>query len=269
MLVIVYFTTFIASSLSQTSWNGLRVTYNPDVNDPDYFVRFPRTESEAYVQGFRMIADCDLTAKWRGKRYVRDEDYSVIMLYDVNGFVAGIQTAITKTPTYPPLKLKPPFIDDGSRSVLTAYFTDPSIICTTGRSVEEITTQGTGTSLYIQNSTSPESSTRMPPTLYDVRRTNWTEAKCIPYMGLHFYYNLTADMSCDEMFPTVLLYNKGNLNAFAWMFLKKFDSKRYEIAPKAIYPRLMYEVPKCVQADYDFITNQHVYLTDDITANKC
>lgn len=245
------------------------MTWNQDTYNPNYFIRFPRTEKEAINQGFRKIGDCDLTANWRGRRYVRDEDYTVIMLYDVNGYVAGIQTAITKTAIYPPSTLQPPFIDDGSRSVLTAYFVDPSIICTTGRSAYEFATQGTGTRLYIQNSTTPEFSTRVPSTLVGVRRTKWTEGRCVPIMGVHFYYSITKEIPCDDIFPAVLLYNKGQLTAFAWMFIATFPSKRYEVSQRRVFPFFINPVPRCLEEDYEYLTTQHVYLTDDYTLNRC
>ncbi|CAG5115666.1 unnamed protein product [Candidula unifasciata] len=135
-------------------------------------------------------------------------------------------------------------------------------------SISILPTTGTGTNLYIQNGTTPESSILIPSTLSEAQQSAWSQGQCIPYMGIHFYYNITFDMSCDQLFPVVILYNKGQLNTFAWMFLSVFQDKRYEVSPKKVFPFFISPVPKCMDS-FDFLTTQHVYLTDDITLNKC
>ena len=36
-----------------------------------------------------------VNAKWRGARYVKGGDYSLTLLYDVNGYIAGIQSSVS------------------------------------------------------------------------------------------------------------------------------------------------------------------------------
>ena len=48
------------------------------------------------------------------------------------------------------------------------------------------------------------------------------------FVGHHYWYNLTSDTSCDDIWPMFLLYNKGELNAFGWAFQELYDSPRYE-----------------------------------------
>lgn len=35
---------------------------------------------------------------------------------------------------------------------------------------------------------------------------------------MHYWYNISKDMSCDDTFPAFLLYNKKRLNGFGWAF---------------------------------------------------
>ncbi|KAK3771298.1 hypothetical protein RRG08_024375 [Elysia crispata] len=139
VLAIVIFIPTIASAFllfdGDPKWDGLKVTWGPNPLSSSYFVSQPRTAADAVNQGFQKISDCDVNAKWRGARYVKGGDYSLILLYDVNGYIAGIQTS--SIGKYPKQQLQPPYVDDGDRWVVSAYFTDPSKICTTGRTADE------------------------------------------------------------------------------------------------------------------------------------
>ena len=35
-----------------------------------------------------------------GRRYVKDNDYAVILIYDVQGYIAGISAAVSRTLSY-------------------------------------------------------------------------------------------------------------------------------------------------------------------------
>ncbi|CAL1533127.1 unnamed protein product [Lymnaea stagnalis] len=190
----------------------------------------PRTTADAEHNGFKKIGGCDTTAHWRGQRYIKNDDYAVVLLYDIHGFIAGIQTTVPKDQgrNYPKPPIEPPFVSDGNRWVISAYFVDPSTICTKGRTVQEFNAEGTGTNLYIQNSTSPEHSVLIPHKEADIRGTKWVEGNCFLTMGKHYWYNLKADMSCDTVFPVFLLYNHGELTAFGWALITNLTSTRYE-----------------------------------------
>lgn len=36
-----------------------------------------------------------VNANWRGARYVKNNDPALTLLYDVNGYIAGIQTTVS------------------------------------------------------------------------------------------------------------------------------------------------------------------------------
>ena len=47
-------------------------------------------------------------------------------------------------------------------------------------------------------------------------------------LGQHSWYNVTAEMSCDDFWPMFLLYNGQELDAFGWAFQGNYESPRYE-----------------------------------------
>jgi hypothetical protein len=49
-----------------------------------------------------------------------------------------------------------------------------------------------------------------------------------PISGQHYWYDYSADMSCNDFYPAFLLYNAGELNAFGWAFNIYHQSPRYE-----------------------------------------
>ncbi|RUS82736.1 hypothetical protein EGW08_009516 [Elysia chlorotica] len=254
---------------SDPKWTGLKVTWGPNPLSSSYFVNQPRTAADAVKQGFQKISDCDVNAKWRGARYVKDGDYSLTLLYDVNGYIAGIQTSVPKSyGKYPKPQIQPPFVEDGDRWVVSAYFTDPSKICSTGRTADEFNQQGTGTNLYVQNSTKPEDSFMVPHKESGMTATKWTEGKCFYTMGKHYWYDLSLDMSCDGMFPMFLLYNGGELNAFGWAMVANLPSKHLEHPSPSTYGLFMKEVPTCLMSS-GVLSTMHIYLTDSAYKDLC
>ncbi|XP_059159843.1 uncharacterized protein LOC131943653 [Physella acuta] len=251
-------------------WDGLKVTWGPTL-DPPFFDSMPRTESEAKRMGFKKIGSCNPQAKWRGSRYVKDDDYAVTLLYDVAGHIAGIQTSVPKhLPNgFPWKEIQPPFIEDGRRFVSTVYFVNPAIICKRGRSRAQFQNEGTGTVLYIQNSSVPEDSVRVPDREVDIQGTEWTKGMCFPRrMGQHYSYRTSLNMKCEELFPMCVIYNKGQLNAFGWALQNDLPSPRYEHPVQATFALFMNPVPKCLYSA-GTLSIFHVFMTSDVSANTC
>jgi len=257
-------------------WNNLRLTWGPNPFSSKYFVEQPRTAYDASLKGWQKISDCDVNAPWRGNRYIKAGDYSVILLFDVKGFIAGIQTSIPKNlkEGYPTSHLQPPFISDPNplledRWTITAYFVDPSTICTTGRTLETFKEEGTGTDLYLQLSDKPEESKLMPKDESGMAGTKWTEGKCFITMGKHYWYGLNENMDCDKFFPVFLLYNGGKLNAFGFALGANLTSPRYEHPGQIGIKATMNNPPKCLLDRADHESTMHVYLTSHPTTNTC
>lgn len=257
----------------QEVWNGLSVTFGVNPFDPNVFADLPRTAHDATAHGWTKIADCDENSKFRGVRYVKNNDYAVVLLYDVNGYIAGIQCGISKSglpSTYPPAKQRGAiFQDDGDHFTLTAYFVDPAHICSTGRTASQYSVEGTGTALYIQNGSNPVTqSIRIPSTQSGLAGTGWTLGHCFPAMGIHYWYSVTTDMSCDDFQPVFLLYNEKQLTAFGWALGSNQSSKRFEHPPHATISAFMNPVPQCLN-NYAQLSTMHIYMTAHPTQDLC
>uniref|UniRef100_A0A914WIZ4 Uncharacterized protein n=1 Tax=Plectus sambesii TaxID=2011161 RepID=A0A914WIZ4_9BILA len=193
-----------------------------------------------------------------------------MLIFDVNGIIAGIQTAVPKATWTPPPgpNVGHPLIDDGEFWTLTAYFIDPSRICN-GRTSEDLRTEGTGTALYIQNGTDPLKS--VIQILQDEKQlvptTQWTKGHCFYTMGDHYWYNVRADMPCNQFFPSCLLYNKGQLNAFCWALNTQLTSPRYEHPTLSVLSQFIDPVPQCFATDPDYkaLSTMHVYFSSEIS----
>ncbi|GFO13113.1 hypothetical protein PoB_003961800 [Plakobranchus ocellatus] len=260
----------------------MKVTFG---QDPAQFFRpQPRTVTEAANANFKPVVGsdkpiaaagaCDPSPHYSGRAYVKDGDYSLTLLYDLNGFIAGIQAGIplpdVAKQCYPCHKLRPPFVLDGidnSRVIITAYFTDPKDICTVGRVQTEFDLEGTGDNLWLQTGMYPSNVTLIPKQQSQIG-TPWVEGKCFPTMGKHYWYNTTKDMSCDEFYPVFLLYNGGQLNAFGWAFAGYFNSVNYEHPTAPVFPIFFNQIPDCLFT-LPGISTMHIYLTDNPFINKC
>jgi charged multivesicular body protein 7 len=262
---------------SSGKWDGLRVTFNPKIWDKYAFAKLPRTVDDAVAAKWTLKdSQCTSSSQnFRGRRYWLDNDPASILLFDKNGYIAGIQTSVPSagyTPT--PMNKGSSFQQDGDFWTLTVYFVDPSIICSTGRTADQFNADGTGTDLYIQNGTNPETmSIQIPTSEDDIKTTKWGSGKCLPTMGKHYWFNVFDDMNCDNFFPYCLLYNGGKLNAFCFAIDHDFEtSKRYEHPSTSEAGMCCLHTPQCMKNDPKYKnpqTTMHVYTTDSPYTNFC
>jgi len=265
---------------SNGKWDGLEVTWGINPFSSINFATLPRTTQEAASSGFTPFpggAQCmsGSQGQFAGYRYWVNNDPAVILLFDVNGYIAGIQTAIDTTA----VDFKPttqlaghPFIQDGNYLVLTAYFVDPSVICTTGRSADDYNNQGSGNALYFQNGTNPmKNSINIPLLEGGMGSTQWSQGKCFWTMGLHYWYNVRTDMTCDEFFPFFVLYNGGRVNGFGFAINTMLTSTRYEHPTPTDAKQFIAPYPDCFQTDPTFakLSTMHVYLSSSPHTDFC
>ncbi|XP_060599048.1 uncharacterized protein LOC132752700 isoform X2 [Ruditapes philippinarum] len=261
----------------QSNWNGLKVTWGLDPFSS--FQSMPRTRAAALSSQWVSLnpGGCSDNPKFMGERFIKSGDYGVILIFDVAGYIAGIQIGwpanFNPNPNnYPfgPLTNSPVVKDNGYHYV-TAYFVDPSTICNGGRNACQFHTEGTGTGLWIQNGTNPVAhSITIPKTVADADASKWNKGACFVTMGFHYWYDMSKNMNCDNFYPVFLLYNGGVLNGFGWalaMDLKNY-STRIEHPPQSSYGHFMTPPPDCLST-LGTVTTLHVYLTDSPTANKC
>ncbi|XP_034327314.2 uncharacterized protein [Magallana gigas] len=89
-------------------WDSLRVKWGLNIFSENNFRSLPRKVSDAHDSRFALLRDeCQeieqakkegrkSRAKFAGRRYWKNNDPSVVLIYDTNGYVAGMQTAIRK-----------------------------------------------------------------------------------------------------------------------------------------------------------------------------
>lgn len=271
---VLFFALVITVSVdSAPEWNDLRVTWGLNVQTD--FQQQPRTALEAQKQGFHPVGfkTCNGSGVYNGFAYAKDEDYALTLLYDIKGYIAGIQIGVTQEQYektgYPSTKIQPPFVHSEERYVLTAYFTDPSRICTRGRTQQQFETEGTGTDLWIQTGNRPTDVTRIPKKEMNVSSTKWSEGKCFVSMGKHYWYDIKVGMDCEAFFPVFLLYNGGKLNAFGWALLADLQSSHYEHPGVSVIGAFMKQVPHCVSKITHRLSTMHIYLTSTPMLDAC
>lgn len=251
------------------NWNGLKVKWGPIPFR--YFNSMPRTAAAAVRAGFVSLGGCDSDPNFRGVRYVKGGDMALVLLYDVNGYIAGIQTMVPHgmDHDYPSRGLTPPFVEKDEGFFLTAYFVPPAIICSRGRTPQEFSEQGTGSVLLIQNGLNPETDFISAPLMEtDVAQTGWVQGKCFYTMGRHYWHGISRGMSCDHFFPVFLLYNEGELNGFGWALGANLRSSRYEHPGRRVYGMVMKDPPRCLY-DRGTLSTMHVFLTSRPALNHC
>jgi len=230
--VIIFLTMAVAANaflFDVRKWDALKVTWNK--NPLKGFDNLPRQISEN--KEFELKDDLCATGggKLIGQRYWYKKDPTVMLLFDKNGHIAGLQTSVLKTKFTPAENLKNKnYIDDGDYWTLSAYLIDPSLICGAGRSKEEFEKSGTGTGLWIQmGPNAVTDSYHVPAEEAEMKAMGkWGSGKCFVTMGQHYWYNITKGMSSDHFVPNCILYNGGKLNAFCFAMNGMFDGSRYD-----------------------------------------
>jgi len=252
-------------------WNSLRVTWSANPLSSWGFDKMPRSLSEKHddwtLRDDQCASPSEPNAKFLGKRYWYKNDPALTLLFDAQGTIAGIQTSLPKSTYTPPGPVKDKnFVDDGDYWTLTAYFVDPSTICSQGRPADQLQSEGTGTALYLQMGQNPiTDSVKIATSEEEVKKTPWKFGHCFWTMGNHYWYNVTKDMSCDRFIPYCLMYNKGKLTAFCFSANSVQTSPRFEHPTAQVANKFIDPVPDCFFTDptYKKTSTIHIYLIDN------
>jgi hypothetical protein len=272
---------YVSEAQREVPWDDLRIKWDVNIFDENTFRQYPLTQADAVSQGFDAVdaegAACEDGLP--GSRYATDGDLTTIVVYDANGFIAGVQMAISQSDAaangggYPFDQMsafRPQTIDGVDYWVLAAYFVEPSVVCV-GRTQEEFEESGTGTGLYIM--TGPELTDYENPanTEGEVGSSEWVHGYCFLSMGEHYWYNVSEDLPCDEMFPAFLLYNQGELTGFGWAVQGIYQSDHTEYPPSFVLNLFINPIPTCLPGIVDDIgvTTQHIYFNVGLTTVNC
>jgi len=254
----------------EPAWETLRVTYSPNVFSHWAFAAMPLTRSAAIDQGFTQVGGPQCASdNFQGYRYLKDGDTAVILLYDVKGYIAGIQTSFSESEMeYEVVKnyfknirmFTLEHFNNSNSYTATAYLFDPAKICTSGRTAQEFHDNPGGENLYLKNGTDI---IPIPRKQSNMSQTSWTKGKCFRTMGVHYWYNITTDMNCDYFQPYFLMYNYGDLTGFGFATAGMFKSQRYEHPPKSVFSKFLDPVPDCLYTRVEEVgsfTTMHVYM---------
>ncbi|OXA64171.1 uncharacterized protein LOC110852818 [Folsomia candida] len=265
-------------------WDGLRTTF-------PHYAPVPRTTKEALSQGWTLAStNCNNGGKFNGFRYIHKPnasftESSIVPLYDVNGVIAGIQANFLAseakadpTNTYKfdeiPMFMRNT-IDGKNVYTLTSYFVDPAIICTKGRYMTDLNSDGTATTVSFQHGPNPSRTIKAPLERSVAISAGWSNSACFPGMGFHDWYQQEKfqDTKCDKMHPVYLLYGKDNkLVGFGWMAVGNFNSPRYEHHKGAVFKMVIGpSVSPCLveKADTVGVTITHVMLISNPDSQDC
>jgi len=268
ILAVLFFAS--AAYGASPAWNGLRVTWAANPFSKWGFDQMPRALADNTLFEKKDDMCADGGKKFVGHRYWYKQDPTLILLYDNNGVIAGIQNSAPKSRYAAPPQLQGKYyIDDGDYWTVTAYFVDPSTICSQGRSKADLASQGTGTGLWLQYGQDPiKDSIKIPDTEEEMKKTDWGHGKCFWTMGKHYWYNVSKEMDCDDFIPNCILYNKGKLNAFCFSTganLIDLSSRWDAPAPSnKVLKMFLDPVPDCFfkNQKYFLESTMHVYFSD-------
>lgn len=95
----------------------------------------------------------------------------------------------------------------------------------------------------------------------------WTKGKCFEKMGMHYWNDVkgspvTASTSQDDFLPLFLLYDKGKLNGFGWIFSANLRSQHYEKPTSSLIQGMFEEMPNFLgtAATNGYLSTLHIYL---------
>ena len=263
---LLAFTAFVFLAFeaqAEQTWYNFKTTWS--TTPFDGFYDQPRTVDEAVQAGWVQVSNnCEDGSSFFGNRYAPPEDdKEMIIIFDVNGFIAGMHSVVPVKHTQPEFDFaaskwyRKDTVLGEEAYVTTAYFVDPSVICGSGRSQAEFDVEGTGNRLLFQNGPSSSDVITAPMTLEDADADGfWFQHYCFLNMGRH-YFNLNYDpnQSCDELVPIQLVYSGGVLNAFVWQHPAAMPGWRWEVVNSFGLDQIVNSGPKCL---YDLVENPGV-----------
>jgi len=265
-------------------WADLRVKY--DVNPIGNFVRMPRTVLDAEQQGWSIISnesDCSNAGKYSGYRYVVPGDHSLVLMYDVQGTISGLQMLLPHDEILPNNTFRffdvPHFtngtIDDRDYFILTAYFVEPAEICSTGRNETDLIDEGTGRGAWIQIGDTPSKLLPIPDLREEALLNGWSNNNCFPGMGRHSWYRMEdyEASNCEVQVPVFGLWNRQmELQGFGFSVSGTTVNPHFENPPTAAVQIIAGSpAPDCLFEANDLIgsTTMHVYFVDTPWLTPC
>jgi len=232
-------------------WPALKTTFS--INPFSGFYDQPRTADEAVAAGWELLSSC--TDQFRGHRYANPADFSLVLIYDDAGYIAGSQSVVPTQyvdSSLVDLSVMPAYqLDqwyDQPAYFSTVYFVDPALICAGGRTAEQWEEQGTGDRLLVQYGPDPALSLSIPLTQSEADADPaWYDHYCFLGMGDHYLqFDYTPDQDCNTVLPLQLLYDQGVLTGFVWQHIADLPGDLWEHPDAMAIGAIIDRPPLCV-----------------------
>ncbi|GBO16595.1 hypothetical protein AVEN_118056-1, partial [Araneus ventricosus] len=78
-------------TVTEPTWQSFRVTWGLNILSSRTFSKLPQTEGRARSEGFARLAGECSGGKFVGHRFMKGLDTAAVIIYDDNGYVAGLQ----------------------------------------------------------------------------------------------------------------------------------------------------------------------------------
>lgn len=224
----------------------------------------PTTQQEAESWKWSKVSDdCN------GIKYISPQkDITNMVFYDKSGKLAGVEVGVWHTPAEP---MKTRYYEEKTFEgrkyhALTAFFVDPATICGTR------TAGPFGDRVWWK---SKEGFFKLPLTIDEVQQDpKWKLGTCILGMGLHYWYDISNGMDCNDFTPFFVMYNNKQLTTFALGFGHdshvNTPNSRFEHPPKfAIRMNFRPEtLPQCLLEESRKVNTMH-FLFTSVLSNRC
>jgi len=265
---------FFSLSLLQFSlghnWNEFHLTWPK-------FPSVPIDPLSASKAGWSLDTDCSKDKQY-GARYFKDgEKRAASLLFNNLNQLSGLQTCLSTTHPFAKSMMAPEgpmellSLDNTQYYCATMYFRDPASIC----DASGLSSNATGDGLWLgRGSGAP---LKLLEDIHSPPGAPWVKGKCFKTMGVHYWYNFTADTACDAIFPVFLLYNGGSLNAWGWVFPtnpvedggNRFENPTGPMT-KLFLPENPANQPSCVfDSSLKALSTMHVAHNNPFLSNFC
>merc|ERR1712051_487784 len=237
LLILSFFLFYIKCEdiTSDEKWDDFKIKWT--LPGQGGFLDQPKTQAEALSEDWKRVSDgkrgCSGNPKNPGFHFIPPkENPEFTLIYDKKGFIAGMQSLVSKAADTSHYDFKTADwydedeIEGDAVYLATVYFIKPELICSPGRSKEDFDDQGTGNVLWLKKKDG--TFLKAPLEMDDADEgCFWKRHKCFFSMGTH-YLNLDYgddDFDCRRGVPIQLLYIDDNLNGFVWQHIAPLPLK--------------------------------------------
>ncbi|XP_073944919.1 uncharacterized protein [Choristoneura fumiferana] len=285
---VILFVVLLAA-LADAWQPGLRVRFDMDgTNGVDFFINLPKSVAEAEAEAWV------LTERPAGPLpslfMYCFPDRVVCALFDDTNYIAGLQISIPVeqwsgnvydmeatgftlwTPSVPF------WLESQTYWSLQQYFVTEDIL----RQPKEVRLASRNSNKLIQHGAVwvtgvGKELVRIGDTTAEVHDSIFTEQACIPWMGQHYYYNMSSTTDCNvPLFPWFPMVDSGQLIATGFMVLGKLDRPNiarqwFETPVTAVVRAIVPSAPDCLfeLTDNPGILTMHIYYVEEPWTIMC